>query len=93
MSDNACSENVTVRDLSEDIVAAAAAARETRLRLAGVDLVTPDPTRPLGTDGAILEVNGTPGLHYHYQVADRDGATPVAVSILDTLLSEGAPAR
>jgi cyanophycin synthetase len=95
VSDNARSENVTVRDLSEDIVeAAATAARETRLRLAGVDLVTPDPTRPLAeANGAILEVNGTPGLHYHYQVADRDGATPVAVPILDALLSEGAPAR
>lgn len=89
VSDNARSENVTVRDLSEEIVAAAAtAARHTRLRLAGVDLVTPDPTRPLGdANGAILEVNGTPGLHYHYQVADRDGATPVAVPILDALLS------
>lgn len=94
VSDNAGPENVTVRDLSAEIVAAAAtAARATRLRLAGVDLVTPDPTRALAdTNGAILEVNGTPGLHYHYQVADRDGATPVAVPILAALLAEGDPA-
>jgi D-alanine-D-alanine ligase-like ATP-grasp enzyme len=89
VSDNARSENVTVRDLSDEIVATAATAvAETRLRLAGVDMVTPDPTRPLGeAGGAVLEVNGTPGLHYHYQVADREAATPVAAPILDALLS------
>lgn len=68
------------------------AARASRLRLAGVDLVTPDRTRPLGEmSGAVLEVNGTPGLHYHYQVADLDQATPVAVPILDALLSAADP--
>jgi cyanophycin synthetase len=89
VSDNARSQNVTVRELSDDLVATAAvAAGETRLRLAGVDLVTPDPTRPLrDAGGVVLEVNGTPGLHYHYQVADREGATQVAVPILEALLS------
>jgi len=36
----------------------------------------------------IIEVNGTPGLHYHYQVADEASATPVAVPILRRLLEE-----
>jgi D-alanine-D-alanine ligase-like ATP-grasp enzyme len=93
VSDNARVDNVTVHDLSSEVVeAAAAAARASRLRLAGVDLVTPDRTRPLGdARGAVLEVNGTPGLHYHYQVADLDQATPVAVPILDALLSAAEP--
>jgi D-alanine-D-alanine ligase-like ATP-grasp enzyme len=92
VSDNARLDNVTVRDLSPEVVeVAAVAARESRLRLAGVDLVTPDPTRPLGdANGAVLEVNATPGLHYHYQVADPDRATPVAVPILDALLAPEA---
>ena len=48
-----------------------AAVRATGLRLAGVDLITTDPTLPLErTGGAVIEVNGNPGLHHHYQVAD-----------------------
>ena len=38
----------------------------------------------------MLEVNATPGLHYHYQLDDRARATPVAVAVLRRLL-EGAP--
>lgn len=60
------------------------------LRLAGVDLVTPTLTRPLSeTGGAIVEVNARPGLRYHYQVRDRDAATPVGRLILQRLLDEG----
>jgi cyanophycin synthetase len=59
------------------------------LRLAGVDVVTPD----LGTGltaarGAVLDVNAPPGLHYHYLTAN--GASPVAVSILRRLLADRA---
>ena len=62
------------------------------LRLAGVDVVTRDPARSLGEAlGAVLEVNGTPGLHHHYAVAERSAATPVAVPVLRTLLSVGQP--
>ena len=60
--------------------------------MAGVDLVTADLSRPLAeSGGAILEVNGTPGLHYHYEVADRPSATHVAIPILRALL--GCPAE
>jgi cyanophycin synthetase len=60
------------------------------LRLAGVDLVAPDLTRPLAPGfGAIVEVNGTPGLHYHYHVADTERASRVALPVLEKLLSEG----
>ena len=89
VSDNARAENVTVRDLAPAIVETAAdAAGATHLRLAGVDVIARDPQRPLGGgNGAVLEVNGTPGLHYHYQVADPEHATAVAVPVLEELLA------
>lgn len=68
---------------------ARAGAETVGLRLAGVDVITPDPTRPLReVGGAVNEVNGRPGLHYHYLVADPKRATPVAIPILERLLSD-----
>jgi cyanophycin synthetase len=65
----------------------AAAVAATGLRLAGVDLITTDPAVPVErTGGAVLEVNGNPGLHHHYQVADREGATRVCVPVLRRVL-------
>ena len=62
-----------------------------RLRLAGVDLIAPDIARPLAESGGrIAEVNGTPGLHHHYNVADRANVTRVAVPILERLLDDAA---
>jgi cyanophycin synthetase len=59
------------------------------LRLAGIDLVTTDPARPLGeTGGAVIEVNGTPGLHHHYLVSDPEAATRIAVPVLEAALAE-----
>ncbi len=66
---------------------AARAVKVMGLRFAGVDLMTPDPSRSLvDAGGVVIEVNGTPGLHYHYLVANRDEAVPVAVPILEALL-------
>jgi len=66
---------------------AAAAARVVGLRLAGVDVIAPTLDRSLAeSGGVVLEVNCTPGLHHHYLVADREGATRVAVPILRALL-------
>jgi D-alanine-D-alanine ligase-like ATP-grasp enzyme len=66
-----------------------AAAASLGLRLAGLDVITPGLEDPLGgtSGGAIVEVNGTPGLAYHYLVAEPERATRVAVPILETLLS------
>jgi D-alanine-D-alanine ligase-like ATP-grasp enzyme len=91
VSQNAPRDNETVSDgLSDELVAAArAAAHVVGLRLAGIDLTTPDPSRSLAeSGGAILEVNGTPGLHYHYQVADRANVARVAVPVLRRLLAD-----
>ena len=88
-SQNRIEDNETVREpLDPGLVAEAReAAAQVGVRLAGVDLITPDLSRCLKeSGGVIIEVNGTPGLHYHYQVADEANATPVAVPILRRLL-------
>jgi cyanophycin synthetase len=66
----------------------ARAVRALGVRFAGIDLITSNPTVPLHeSGGVILEVNGTPNLYYHY--TKRDGACPVAVFLLQKLLSAG----
>lgn len=94
VGENATAENSTLRhdDVSPQLVREAAhAARLLHIQLAGIDLVTPDPTRSLvEAGGTILEVNATPGLHYHYQVANPAHAAPVAVPILKRLLETGS---
>jgi len=87
---NGWNDNYTVRahlapELVEQAVRAASAVG---LRLAGVDVVTTDISRSLAeTKGVLLEVNGAPGLHYHYSVADPENATPIAIPILRALLA------
>ena len=46
------------------------------LRLYGVDVLA----------GTVVEVNGTPGLHYHEHVPSP-APTPVAVTVLEQLLT------
>lgn len=83
-------DNQTVREgISDEVTAEVIRAAElVGLRLAGVDVITPDLGRPLAeAGGVILEVNGPPGFNYHYDVADPAGATRVAVPILKRLLA------
>jgi len=81
-------EHVAPARLAEALVAEGRRAVEVLgLRLAAVEIVTPDTGRGL-TDagGIVLEVNGTPGLHYHYEILEPANAIRVAVPILRTLL-------
>jgi D-alanine-D-alanine ligase-like ATP-grasp enzyme len=93
-SENARRENHVIHaplapELERQVLAATA---PLGLRLAGADVVTTHLDRGLdASGGAVVEVNGTPGLHYHYMVADPDAAVPVAVPILETLLKETQP--
>lgn len=92
VSQNAPRDNETVgEELAGALVAqAAAAVRALGVRLAGVDLITSDPGRALiAGAGVILEVNATPGLHYHYDVRDPGDAVRVMVPILAKLLGDG----
>jgi cyanophycin synthetase len=89
-SQNAREENRSaLRSVSGAFVADAALAADTvGVRLAGVDVITADPTRSLAdAGGAILEVSATPALDFHY----RDLGIPVAVPVLRKLLEDAAP--
>jgi glutathione synthase/RimK-type ligase-like ATP-grasp enzyme len=62
------------------------------LRLAGVDVITADPSRPLRESGGVIaEINSIPALHRHYQVADHANVLPVAERVLARLLEPGGP--
>lgn len=91
INDNAAGENFAATHLICDAVieAGARAAAAVGARLAGIDVITPDPLRPLEeVGGVVLEVNTTPGLYCHYH---RSGEPKrVAVDILAHLLGKTA---
>jgi cyanophycin synthetase len=95
-NDNRIEDTETVTEpLDRDLVEASRrAANAVGLRLAGVDVITPDASQPLeAAGGVVAEVNGTPGIHHHYHVADAAKATPVAVPILERILQGLEEAR
>lgn len=57
------------------------------LRVAGVDVVTPDLGKGIAAaGGAILEINAPPGLHFHYLTAGASAGDHVATRILERML-------
>lgn len=82
--------NVT-EGLSPELVRdGARAAAAVGSRLAGVDVITTDFTRPLSeAGGVVLEVNTTPGFYHHYH--QQGGFCAVALHVLEVLARE--PAR
>jgi cyanophycin synthetase len=94
VNENGPADNSRITEIDRALVTEAAeAVRLSGLRLAAVELVSKRLDRPLAeSGGVILEVNGTPGLHYHYEIANRDQAVPVALSVLERVLSgRGCP--
>jgi len=91
-NENGPLDNETVFDVSAELISEVSrAALAVGLRLASVEVMTTDHWQSLtSVGGVIFEVNGTPGLHYHYQVRDPQRATPVATVILQRLLAEAA---
>jgi cyanophycin synthetase len=86
---------VTVREPvhPEVLHQARAAAAAVGVRLAGVDVLAPDLETPLASsNGVVLEVNPIPGLQHHYNVAEPEAATQVAVPVLEALFAERAVA-
>ena len=87
INDNMAEENESVADqVCESIIAAGSRAAELiGVRLAGIDVITPDIRQGLEqAGGKILEVNTTPGFHYHYFKQGRP--CRVAVPILKSCL-------
>jgi cyanophycin synthetase len=67
------------------IVEGARAASVIGARMAGVDVITCDPTVTLSeSGGAVIEVNTTPGYYYHYM--KKGGPFPVAIYVLKEVL-------
>lgn len=81
------------RGIGPDLVREGARAAEALgVRLAGVDVITPDAGVSLvQSGGVIIEINAAPGLHYHYQVRNPEEGVAVAVPILRRLLGIDAP--
>lgn len=79
--------SVPLSSVSQEAIAdATRAVAAVGLRLAGVDVVTPDLGREIGAaGGAIVDVNAPPGLHYHYLTADEGQDSHVASRILQRL--------
>lgn len=90
VNENAGADNTTVTDilcrsLVEDC---ARAVRALGVRLAGVDVITPNPAVSLReSGGVVLEVNAPPNFYYHYH--KRDGVFPVAQHVLKRLVPVG----
>jgi cyanophycin synthetase len=67
------------------IIEGARAANAIGVKMAGVDIITCDPSVSLSeSGGAVIEVNTTPGYYYHYM--KRDKPFPVAIYVLKEVL-------
>jgi D-alanine-D-alanine ligase-like ATP-grasp enzyme len=91
INDNMADENVSVVDqVCESVIAAGRlAAKLIGARLVGIDIITPDVRQGLEeAGGKILELNTTPGYHYHYFT--QNGTCRVAVPILKTCLDHAS---
>ncbi|MBI5470764.1 MAG: hypothetical protein HY961_00320 [Ignavibacteriae bacterium] len=91
VNENSKEDNLTVTSLIEEqlIREGALAAETLGIRLAAVDVITSNPSLSLAeANGAVIEVNTTPGLHHHYNVANPELRDCIAAPILRTLLGE-----
>lgn len=65
----------------------ARAAKVVRVDLAGVDVITPDPSTSLSACGGVVnEVNTTPGLQWHYRIRNPEQGVKVAIRIVERIL-------
>jgi glutathione synthase/RimK-type ligase-like ATP-grasp enzyme len=88
INDNTAEDNVCIADTLHPAVIDVArdAANAVGLRLAGVDIVTSNPSHCLAeTGGVVLEVNSAPGLYFHY--AGSKTRKPVAIPVLAACLN------
>lgn len=91
VNENGPADNETVAVPPALEATALAAVSALGLRLASVEVVTSDPAVPITeNDGVVVEVNGTPGWHYHAQVADPATAVDVATPLIETLFAQDA---
>lgn len=90
VNQNSATENESVRQVVHPgtIKIGAEIADLFKLKLVGVDLITPDITRPLSEVGGVInEINTNPGLHHHYLIKNKSENAGVAGRILEYILS------
>lgn len=90
VNDNRGDDNTTATALlcPSIIEDCARAVRKLDIRLAGIDIITRDPTVPLTeAGGVILEVNAPPNYYYHYH--KKDGEFRLADHVLERVLLRG----
>jgi hypothetical protein len=82
--DNSAAVGLLCNSIVEDC---ARVVKALRVRLAGVDVITPNPRLPLAeAGGVVLEVNAPPNFYYHYH--KRGGDFPVAEHVLRRLVRD-----
>ncbi len=92
LSSGGTSRDVTDLVCPENAWIAEQAARLTGLDVAGVDLVTPDISRPApGDGGAVIEVNAAPGFRMHLVPEEGEGRD-VGAALVDHLFPPGSEA-
>lgn len=93
-NDNSANENVTMMDrLSKSTVEIGRTiAARFGLRLVGMDIMTPDISKPLeDAHGAVIDINGDPGFYYHY--CKDSGRVRLAELILSEVIKSSPTAR
>jgi D-alanine-D-alanine ligase-like ATP-grasp enzyme len=93
VNENAAAQNRSVLAQVPEATAARLGqlALDLGLRFAGIDMMTPDLSAPLGPDGpVVIEINGNPGLHHHLLVANRGKAPDVPRIVLEHLFNNRA---
>jgi cyanophycin synthetase len=61
------------------------------VRLAGLDIISPDIAQPLEANGGCVgEINTTPGLHHHHLVAEARRGPAIAEILLEHLFATRA---
>ena len=89
VNENCGTDNISAAHVLCDAIveAGARAADALGVRLAGIDVITSDPSVALvESGGVILEVNTPPNYYYHYH--KRDGVYPVAFHVLERLFRD-----
>jgi D-alanine-D-alanine ligase-like ATP-grasp enzyme len=88
INDNAAADNVSIigEVATELVETGREAARLAGVRLAGVDVITPNPSAGLrASAGVVLEINSMPGLYIHCR--DRADIHRIAAPILEAALA------
>jgi hypothetical protein len=89
-NENAAYDNHVVRDSVHPELARLGGelVRHLGLRLAGVDVMSQDLSRP-PSEGAFVfnEINANPGLHHHWMVAEPERRAPVGAMVLEAALA------